>query len=578
MPDPDDLLDKLAPEGVLETIYDVALDPQRYDELSKAWEAKLWPQIAEGGAAALETRVHSHFQRAEEILDRLSAQPAETEILEITSFVEDIGTAAALVFNQDLQIAATNEIGAQLLSARVGGNIADLPIQKTDLQSFLTHNRALLDQAQARHSLVRVRRETGERLIVFQLRPLRTRSGGTYVAAISSDIQWPEDYRKTLGDAFDLSDAESDIVRLIVDCNSVSEIAEMRGRSIGTVRNQIKSILAKTGSRNQVELVRLILPVMVVSAAEGKDRAAPGKLPPAERRFVTGADGRKLEYLTLGDPDGAPLFYLQTELALTRLPIFIEEEARRRGLRVISPIRAGFGQSDPTPDSDGFGDQVAQDLLTVMDHEGIDKLPLITMAADNGFAARMHLLRPGSVAAIIATSGCFPFLNDEQAARQQPLHRLVHSTARYFPRLLPFVAKASFKYARKMGKQKMVETMFAKSPADLKLFENPDIRDAVIEGSEVALSDHHSGHEAFIRQCLMYHTEDQLSLFPRIEGQVPYHSMNGQMDPSVHPDTLAESQVDYPWIEFHIYADAGQWLFFQYPDDVFDVVERYVTR
>ena len=219
----------------------------------------------------------------------------------------------------------------------------------------------------------------------------------------------------------------------------------MRGRSVGTVRNQIKSILAKSGSRNQIELVRLILPVMVVSATVA-NAAAPGKLPPADQRFVTGADGRRLEYLILGDPDGAPVFYLQTELGLSRLPMFVEEEARQRGIRVISPIRAGFGQSAPAPRGENFGDQVAKDLLTVMDHEGIEALPVISMAADNGFAARMHLIRPGSVTAIIATSGCFPFLNDEQAARQQPLHRLVHSTARYFPRLLPFVAKASFKF------------------------------------------------------------------------------------------------------------------------------------
>ena len=124
----------------------------------------------------------------------------------------------------------------------------------------------------------------------------------------------------------------------------------------------------------------------------------------------------------------------------------------------------------------------------------------------------------------------------------------------------------------------MVELMFAKSPADLKVFENPEVREAVLEGSDVALSDRHSAHEAFIQQCLLYHTEDQLTLFPRIEGQLPYHSMNGLKDPSVHPDTLAESQERYPWIDFHIYPDAGQWLLFQYPKDVFDVVERYLTR
>lgn len=567
---------------MLDAIYDVALEPSKYEHLSDVWEASLWPQIETGVAADLETSVFAHFRRAEEFLDLIGSHSEDADLPEIARYVDDITSAAALVFDRELRIAATNSIGARLLSAQAGDSIASLPLLKNDLDALLTSNRALLDQAEGAQSLVRVRRKLTGDLIVFQLRPLHTLSGETYIAAVSTDVQWPDDYRETLDKAFGLSATESDIIRLLVDCRSVQEIAELRGRTVGTVRNQVKKIFAKTGVRSQAEVVRLIMSIMVVTTTAPKAAAgrpgAKGKLPPADQRFVTGPDGRRLEYLILGAPDGVPVFFLQTELALTRLPMFIEDEARKRGIRVISPIRAGFGQSDSTPDSDGFGDQVARDLLTVMDHEGIERLPLITMAADNGFAARMHLTRPGSVTAIIATGGCFPFLNDDQAARQQPLHRLVHSTARYFPRLLPFVAKASFKYARKMGKQKMVETMFAKSPADLKLFENPDIRDAVIEGSEVALSDQHSGHEAFIRQCLMYHTEEQLSLFPRIEGQVPYHSMNGQMDPSVHPETLAESQVDYPWIEFHIYPDAGQWLFFQYPDDVFDVVERYVAR
>jgi hypothetical protein len=33
--------------------------------------------------------------------------------------------------------------------------------------------------------------------------------------------------------------------------------------------------------------------------------------------------------------------------------------------------------------------------------------------------------------------------------------------------------------------------------------------------------------------------------------------MNGLLDPSAPANTVAESQVDYPRIEFHIYPDAG---------------------
>ena len=343
------------PADVLDVIYDVALDPARYDELARTWDAKLWPRIAAGDAVELENRVFSHFQRAEEILDRLGGDPQRAGIPEIARFVEDVSSSAAFVFDRNLQIAATNAIGARLLCAEVGASIADLPILKADLDAFLTHSRILLKSDSAAHALVRVRRQTGKRLIVFQLRPLRARSGEAFVAAISSEIHWPERYRETLGHAFDLSAAESEIVRLIVDCKSVSEIAEMRGRSVGTVRNQIKSILAKTGSRSQIELVRLIMPVMVVSASTAGAVGPAGKLPPADQRFVTGADGRRLEYLILGDPVGAPVFYLQTELGLSRLPKFVEDAARERGIRVISPIRAGFGQSDPAPTGGDFG-------------------------------------------------------------------------------------------------------------------------------------------------------------------------------------------------------------------------------
>ena len=72
---------------VLDVIYDVALDPERYDELSDAWADRLWPQIAAGGAAELENRVSAHIFRAEKILDRISTHPEDAEIPEIARYV-----------------------------------------------------------------------------------------------------------------------------------------------------------------------------------------------------------------------------------------------------------------------------------------------------------------------------------------------------------------------------------------------------------------------------------------------------------------------------------------------------------
>lgn len=59
-----------------------------------------------------------------------------------------------------------------------------------------------------------------------------------------------------------LSPAEAQICALLLDGNPVNDIAEKRNRSPVTVKNQIATILAKTGADNRADLIRLALRVM----------------------------------------------------------------------------------------------------------------------------------------------------------------------------------------------------------------------------------------------------------------------------------------------------------------------------
>ncbi|WP_390913635.1 hypothetical protein [Pseudosulfitobacter sp. SM2401] len=579
-------IDSASTEDLLNVVYDVSADPASFQTLTTAFEQWIWPKIEDSDNTDLENYFASHFERAEGILAHISSHMPDTQLSEHLDQTGALSNTNVLLFDDQLKIVSGSGAAQQSFSLKPGDLISDLPILPEDIPPLLQHANKLLAQGQDTQSFLRVRHQDGQRLIILQIRVV-SHEDRTFLAAVSSNVHWPNEYQEWLHRAYGLTSAECEIVRLIVDCQNITEIAHSRGRSEGTIRNQVKSIFAKTGSRNQAELVRLAMSIMQVAAFDDdkaiysalQRKSAPTSLPHVPVNSVTGPDGRNLDYLILGDPEGAPVIYLQTELGLTRLPQFVEDNARRRGMRVISPIRAGFGNSDPVPKNASFSKQVAQDLLTVMDHEGITSLPVISIAADNAFPAYMHILRPGSVKAIIATSGCFPFENDDQAARQHATHRLMHSTARYFPRLLPFVAKASFAFIRKTGKEVMIKLIFKNAPHDLKLFENPDVRAAVLEGSDVGLSDQHSAHEAFILQCLSYHDPEQLTLLPRLKADgVPYHSLNGLKDPSMHADTVAENQERHAWIDFHIYPEAGQWLFFQHPDDVFDLVERFLVK
>ncbi len=82
---------------------------------------------------------------------------------------------------------------------------------------------------------------------------------------LSTELVWPEGFEATVQDAFGLTPAEVDIVRGITLGLPVKDIAEARGRSAETVRTQVRSILAKTETHSQSELVRVVLGLMDVA-------------------------------------------------------------------------------------------------------------------------------------------------------------------------------------------------------------------------------------------------------------------------------------------------------------------------
>jgi DNA-binding CsgD family transcriptional regulator len=62
-----------------------------------------------------------------------------------------------------------------------------------------------------------------------------------------------------LRQVFGLTGAEATVATAFASGGELEEIARMRGVSLGTLRNQLKTIYAKTGTRRQAELVALLL-------------------------------------------------------------------------------------------------------------------------------------------------------------------------------------------------------------------------------------------------------------------------------------------------------------------------------
>ncbi len=76
------------------------------------------------------------------------------------------------------------------------------------------------------------------------------------------DEAWSDAVSEALRDLYRLTVAEIEIVRAIVGGRIVKQIARDRDRSTETVRTQVRSILSKTGTHSQAELVCVALRLM----------------------------------------------------------------------------------------------------------------------------------------------------------------------------------------------------------------------------------------------------------------------------------------------------------------------------
>ena len=574
-----------SPVDVIDRLYEVAVDPMRYEALLDHWEAMIAPQRAaanSGAQPALGLRhLEGHFQRADRVLDRVIDDPGLTGP---AAMLAQIDRAAALAIDRSLTVIEVNTAAASVFGVTKGARVADLGLAEGEAERVADAVRRMFGANGSSAAVLRSRSARSDRLVLLHLRLQRPEGGAPFVLAVSSELGWPAGFTDVLRQAFDLTPAEAEVMRALTEGQAVPEIAEARGRSVETVRAQLKSLMSKTETRSQSELVRLTLSTMEMTqfsqdASESVGAASTGfdTLEPRPFQTLTLPDGRRLDYLILGDPAGRPVFYLPLDYGLVRWPSSAEAEAARRGIKVIVPVRPGYGKSTPLPRGTPYIAQVVEDLEHLVTVLGTGPLPVVSLGGDSHIAVHWATSFPGRITALIACAGVLPLTRPEQYERMDKWHRFILAGARYTPHLLPFMVKAGFALARRLGKRGFVHAVYGKSAADVATFEIPEVFEAMVCGSEVALSDTHSAHDAFAREVIAHETTDWREEVQALAGRLPLHFLNGLQDPQVPPATLADHRADYGWIDMRIYPDAGQLLFFLKWRDVLALLDRYLA-
>lgn len=562
---------------IIDHIYDVALDPARYEQLLDVWEKRIGPlrHLAEGDAEpialASDPDIVQHASRASEFLSRIREPDEETWQIRLAGEV-----AAAFCVHTDGHIVETNQAASNLFSIVRGSHVSALRLNDGEANQLMQAIRLAAGKT-GRASLLRFSAGTSGRAVIFHVGQVKTAGGEALAIIRTSQLGWPETLSALMQEAFRLTEAELEIVRGLVEGKDIKAICTERKRSIETVRTQIRSILAKTETRSQTELIRITLGLMDVvgQPTDGvPPRPATGhKLQPIPFQTMLQPGGRRYDWIEFGAPQGRPCLFLPIDYGLIRWPASAQSEAERRGIRVIVPVRAGYGHSGPLPPRADYAGETAADMARLLDHLGVAKAAVLPLGADVRYAMRLAIARPELVTGILACAGTLPISTAAQYDRMGKWHKFILANARYAPLILPFLVRAGFSLARRIGKEQFLNSVNAGSSADIRTFADPEVREAMLLGSEVSLSDWHIAHEAFSRECIDSETDWSETIR---KCPVPVRMLQGGQDPQSPKATIEELIPVFPQLDISIIDDAGQLLFFQEWPRALDELEKFL--
>lgn len=579
-------------DRIVDQLYDIALDPNTLDTFIGAWnDAGLDADAARKtikSIDAFDQAYVAHLERADTFLSRGSDADKGPDLADIMAPFDSL---AAFIVDQHMVVVASNEGAREAFHMTDGIALAALP-WPIHVMEDLEENLGDLFANTGRTDLM-LRLDTpgqrGPALFQIRLLPDAAPSSMRHALIVTTQYHWKAALGQILEEVFDLTSAEQGVVRALVEGLDAKAIAMDRGTSEGTVRSQIKSILSKMNARSQSEVIRLVLSLRDVAQPVAGDNAAGRKIPLKRPhgdwlnseaykplKSITLPDGRKMDYHDMGLANGAPVLFSHMGYGLARWHEPMLRLAIKNGLRVIVPIRAGYGKSDPLSfDADVLA-VCRSDTRHLLEHLGIARLPFVPQGNDLLFAVDMAAHHPEMVSEIIGICAR-PFLQgDRHYAGMAKWHRFFLSTARHAPHLLRFTAKAAVALSKRIGPAEMFRKMNQSSVSDMAVLEDPEIVSILLANADLIAGKDTDVSQAYAMELL--ETEADWSHLIIRAKNVPTSFINGNDDPSTDVATIAEYRETYPWIEVEVIQDAGQMLIYKHFDMVIPKLAEAAKR
>lgn len=552
--------------GLIHAVYRIALEPQSYDVFMEHWNDHVSRALAElkslqDQAALDDPAILSHFETAFGILEELGRRPhaplrdghGPRLLLDATGHVVWCNAAAVAAFALPPQ----PELSALMPAVQNPEALERL------LVAIARSEAASPPAIDAEACLLRLVTTAGESYMLA--RPIRERSGQQMVLIEPLMGEWTPEMDRLMGNAFGLTGAETAIAAGLAEGLNAGALAARRGVSVLTVRAQIRALLAKTGATSQTELVRLL-----ISAARALERSEQGAERPRAPQILPLPGRRELHINTMGPRGGVPVVFFHGMLDGCSATPRIEAALERTGLRLLAPIRPGFGAAPARRLHPGeAATAFAGDIRQMLDRLGIERAVLLGHMAGALYAFAAAARLQERALGIVNVAGTVPIVSVSQLTSMSRRQRLVAYTARFAPAALPFVLRAGIRQLDFDGEHNFMAALYENSPLDLETCADADVFRSIRRGYRFTVE---QGHHAFETDGYLA-VRDWSALVSA--SQAPVTLLHGRHDPVVSAGSASAFALRLgKRARLRLFDDCGQLVLYRHPERVFETVRE----
>jgi len=456
----------MAAAEVLNGLYEAIADHSRFEAIFTAMDDFLDadPVDLESQDADWKQVFRTHFNRVSQYIETRD-DDLESPVVHV-----DRQLVPAAVLNRSLDVVASNPM-FDALNGSANTNLAPMiatPKGRRSLEALFTGNRdggqvllSLHWDTKTRPVFVVARRE--------RLAPVSGQAG-PFVSIRIAKAVWNDDVAPLLEMAYDLTAAEVEVIKGLIETGSVSDVARQRKRSVRTVRTQLTNIFAKLDVSGQTELTLFLATLTQMMSQDRRliDEESDTRtvVPPGTKMRTLKVSGRTVSYLTYGAADGHPVLMIQPTTPPSQTPEF-RKVCDENNLRLIVPFKPGSGKTDPRPPDHG-PETLSHDYRAILDQEKVTTATVAGQSSGGLYALEFSARYPDTVDGIVLVDTGSPFRGRKDLMGLPPALRRTFLPARYIPDVLLVphrIVAANFRRSLS-GEAKVVNYFFEDSEVD----------------------------------------------------------------------------------------------------------------